>query len=66
MDQSDWDTLPPVLKVGDLAKFLGIGKSSAYELTHRQDFPVIRLGRVIRISRDGLRKWIEKQEQKAS
>ena len=66
MNSSDWDALPAVFGVEELAQFLGIGKASAYNLAHRRGFPVIMVGRQIRISREGLRRWIEKQELDAA
>lgn len=30
---------------GELAKVLGISKSKAYDLMHREDFPTLRIGK---------------------
>jgi len=50
-----------LLTVAETAELLRIGKNTAYELVHRQDFPAVRIGRVIRVPKDALLKWIEKQ-----
>ncbi|MBQ7785906.1 MAG: helix-turn-helix domain-containing protein [Clostridia bacterium] len=51
------------MSVAEAADQLGISLKSAYTLTHRQDFPTIKIGRRTRISRDGLREWVRMQEQ---
>lgn len=49
------------LTVDELAKYLSCGRSKAYELANRPDFPAIRLGRKIVIPVDSLQAWIERQ-----
>jgi excisionase family DNA binding protein len=56
----NWDELPEIITVTAMAKFLQIGKAKGYELTAIHGFPSIRLGRVLRVSKSGLRAWIEK------
>ncbi|MBQ8814104.1 MAG: helix-turn-helix domain-containing protein [Lachnospiraceae bacterium] len=51
------------MSVEEAAKELGICVKIAYDLTHRQDFPTIKIGRRTRISREGLREWVRQQEQ---
>lgn len=51
------------MSVAEAADHLGISLKSAYTLTHRADFPVIKIGRRTRISRDGLREWVRTQER---
>lgn len=46
------------LTVEELAAFLRIGRSKAYELCHQPDFPAIRIGRTIRISREAFLAWL--------
>ena len=46
------------LTVTDVQEWLNISKASAYELTHRADFPVCRFGSIIRIPRDAFLAWI--------
>ena len=51
------------MSVAEAAEQLGICTKSCYTLTHRADFPVIKIGRRTRISREGLREWVRSQEQ---
>ena len=50
------------LSVSEAAEALGICTKQCYELTHLAGFPAIRIGRRIRISRDGLREWVKTNE----
>ena len=47
------------ISVPEAAKALGISKSMAYQLIHRADFPVVRIGSRILVSVKGLEKWVE-------
>lgn len=51
------------MSVEEAARELGICVKSVYTLTHRADFPTIKIGRRTRISREGLREWVRLQEQ---
>lgn len=51
------------LSVAEAAEQLGICVKSAYTLTHRQDFPTVKIGRRTRVSRAGLAEWVRRQEQ---
>jgi len=51
------------MSVDEAAEELGVCSKSVYTLTHRADFPVIRIGTRVRISRDGLREWVNAQVQ---
>ena len=51
------------LSVAEAAEQLGICTKSLYTLTHRQDFPTVKIGRRTRISREGLKEWVRRQEQ---
>ena len=39
-----YDELPLLLNVTMVAKMLGISPSSGYELMHKPDFPVLKIG----------------------
>ena len=52
--------LPEVLKVEDVMKFLGIGKSTAYEFMGRYGF---RFGKTVRITRRQLRSGMNEQRE---
>ena len=51
------------ISVQEAAVHLGISERNAYYLTRRADFPTVRIGKRIRVSRDGLREWVQKQTQ---
>ena len=51
------------MSVEEAARELGICTKSVYTLTHRADFPTIKIGRRTRISRAGLAEWVRQQEQ---
>lgn len=53
---SDYE-LPAVLKMDDVARYLRIGRTKAYELAYRPDFPAIRIGRCVRVPRDAFLRW---------
>lgn len=42
----------------DLMEMFKIGRSTAYNLMHRSDFPSIRIGKSIRVSETDLREWV--------
>jgi len=46
--------LPELLRVEEAAAFLGIGKTLAYAMARRGELPTVRLGRLLRVTRDGL------------
>lgn len=50
--------LPLLLTVPQAAELLQLGRDTVYQLTHRNDFPCIRLGRSVRINRVGLQNWL--------
>lgn len=51
------------MSVEEAAEELGICSRNVYTLTHRADFPTVRIGKRIRISREGLRAWVSAQAQ---
>lgn len=53
--------LPLVLTVYQVQEILGISRAKAYELSRRNGFPAVRIGRVIRIPRDAFFIWLEAQ-----
>jgi len=48
------------MTVKDLQDYLGVGRAKAYELVNAPDFPVLRIGRSIRIPKNLLEEWIIK------
>jgi excisionase family DNA binding protein len=59
MDMPVTHELPLVLKAGDVQRLLGISRVTTYELLHRRGFPVVRIGRAIRVPRDAFLRWLE-------
>ena len=55
----DVQELPAILTVEQLQQLLGISRVKAYELTHSKGFPVIRIGRAVRVPREGLLRWLD-------
>ena len=56
-------TLPKILTVPDIARYLRISRSAAYELVHETDFPALILGRKIRVRRESFLSWLDMQEK---
>lgn len=55
--------IEPILTVEQMAEVLQISRSYAYQLAHQRGFPVVRLGRVLRVPRAALEAWLEKQAE---
>lgn len=51
---------PLLLTVSQAAALLQIGRDQMYTLTHRSDFPALRIGRSVRINRELLQVWLNK------
>ena len=49
------------VKPKEAAHLLGIGVNAVYELCHRSDFPVVRVGNSMIVPLDGLRRWLDRQ-----
>ena len=52
--------LPEVMTIKDVQEFLKISKKTAYDLIKREEFPVVRLGRLLRINREKFLEWFDK------
>jgi excisionase family DNA binding protein len=52
-----------LLTVKELAEILRIGRSSAYELCRQNAFPVVRVGKSIRIPKGALLDWVERESE---
>jgi excisionase family DNA binding protein len=57
------NSLPEILTVPDVARYLRISRSAAYELVHQFDFPALILGHTIRIRQESFLNWLEEQEK---
>lgn len=54
---------PKTYTVDDIAKILGISRSSAYNLVRERQFKTVRIGTSIRVSRKSFDEWLDRQEQ---
>ncbi len=50
--------VPMLLDVPEVAHLLGLGRTKAYQLIAREEIPVIRIGRCVRVPLDELKAWI--------
>lgn len=64
MSNINWDQIPVILNVKQLARVMNLGTNSTYELVHSKGFPSIRIGRQLKIPRDQFRKWLDDQVAK--
>jgi excisionase family DNA binding protein len=56
-----------LLRAEEVARLLGIGRSKAYELIAAGDIPSLRIGRLVRVPRHALDRWIaERTEWRAA
>ena len=53
-----YDQLPLTLSAEDVAAVLGISRTNAYVLLHREDFPTLRIGKRLLVPRDRFIRWI--------
>jgi excisionase family DNA binding protein len=58
-----WEDAPDILTVREAAKLVRIGKNQMYELCRINDFPQVTIGRNIRIPKEALRHWLDKQAE---
>ena len=58
---TSFDQLPITLKAEQVAAVLGISRANAYNLLHREDFPTLRIGKRMLVSRDRLARWMDEQ-----
>ena len=54
------EELPEVMTAADIQKFLKVSKNTVYDLIKRKEFPVIRMGRIMRINREKFLEWFDK------
>jgi excisionase family DNA binding protein len=60
MSGRDWQDLPAIMNLDDLADFCGCGYRRALNMAHMKGFPALKIGRGWRINRDGLRRWLDR------
>ena len=55
----NYDELPLMLNVVQVAAVLGISRAGAYELVHSEGFPTLKIGSRIVVPKDELWEWID-------
>ena len=53
---------PLLLTIPQVMALLSLGRSKVYELIDKEDLPVVRFGRAIRVSRTALQQWLEQRQ----
>lgn len=54
----NYEKLPLFLNSETVAKVLGVSPSSAYELMHEPDFPVLRIGNRMVVPKEQFIQWV--------
>ena len=57
---NNYENLPAVLNANQLAAALGISRAGAYQLLNTATFPTLRIGNRLRVPKDKLIDWIER------
>lgn len=55
-----------LLRVEEVARVLGIGRTKAFEMVARRELPVVRMGRLVRVPRAALEAWIADRTELAA
>ena len=50
------------LTAQEVAEILHVAKSTAYEIFHREDFPLLIINNLVRVSKKDFYEWIDKQK----
>ena len=54
-----FEELPSVLTAVELASYLGISQSGAYNLLHSEGFPTLLVGKRMMVQKENFRDWLE-------
>jgi len=57
---------PLLLRAGEVARLLGLGRSSVFALLAAGELPVVRIGRCVRVPRIALERWIDDRTNQAT
>lgn len=58
-----YNELPLFFNAETAAKMLGVAPSSAYELMHESDFPVLKVGNRMVVPKEKFVEWVEQRTQ---
>ncbi len=50
-----------LLRIEEVAKELGLGRTKVFELVAAGELPVVRIGRAVRVPRAGLEVWVRER-----
>ena len=59
MEKQQQQVSPDFLTVGQVARRLNLSDEVVYKLIHARSLPSVRIGRLIRVSRPVLDRWLE-------
>lgn len=59
-----YDELPLFLNAELIGKVLGVSSTTAYELLHQKDFPSMRVGSRLIVSKEKFREWANSQTER--
>lgn len=59
-----YEELPLFLNAEVLAKTLGVAVSTAYELMHEKDFPSLKIGNRLLVSKESFQEWVNLKTNK--
>ncbi len=57
------DAQQDLLTVTDLARILRCGRTKAWEIVHSNDIRTVRVGRLVRLEKNAVEEFIEKNRQ---
>ncbi|GHO65055.1 hypothetical protein KSD_47780 [Ktedonobacter sp. SOSP1-85] len=67
MEQRDgMPSLQLLLTISQVARVLNLGRTKVYELIEKENLPVQRFGRAIRVSQEDLVLWLKERQAKDS
>ena len=59
----NFEELPLMMNMTDVAAVLGISRAGAYKLAHSETFPAFQIGRRIVVSREKFLNWLNGQSE---
>lgn len=60
-----YDELPLFFNAELVSKVLGISSTTVYDLMHREDFPSIKIGNRLIVSKEKFIEWANKQSERS-
>ncbi len=56
---TSYEDMPLYLNADQIAALIGISRAGAYQLMHTKDFPTIKIGRRMVVSKERLLQWLD-------